>query len=95
MYFTSEDGYQNLLVFAPMLSSLILDSNKKATNFISTGTSFEKNQPFDTNVELTMFNLANSRLILTFNNSGLVQENSSSLHSNFILNLCITGLVNC
>ena len=26
-YFTSNDGYQNFLVFAPMLSSLILDRN--------------------------------------------------------------------
>ena len=37
MYFTGDDGYQNLLVFAPMLSLLILDSNKKVTNWISTG----------------------------------------------------------
>ena len=29
MYFTGNDGYQNFLVFLPMLSSLILDSNKK------------------------------------------------------------------
>ena len=29
MYFTGDDGYQTFLVFAPMLSSLILDSNKK------------------------------------------------------------------
>ena len=28
MYFTCDDGYQNFSVFAPMLSSLILDSNK-------------------------------------------------------------------
>ena len=37
MYFTGDDGYQNFLVFAPMLSLLILDSNKKVTNWISTG----------------------------------------------------------
>ena len=28
MYFTGNDGYQNFLVFAPLLSFLILDSNK-------------------------------------------------------------------
>ena len=32
MYFTGNDGYQNFLVFAPMLSSLILNSNRKVTN---------------------------------------------------------------
>ena len=36
MYFTGDDGYQNFLVFAPMLSSLILDSNKKVTKWTST-----------------------------------------------------------
>ena len=29
MYFTGNNVYQNFLVFAPMLSFLILDSNKK------------------------------------------------------------------
>ena len=29
MYFTVDDGYQNFLVLAPMLSSLTLDSKKK------------------------------------------------------------------
>ena len=29
MYFTGKDGYQNFLVFTPMLSSLVLDSNNK------------------------------------------------------------------
>ena len=32
MYFTGDDGYQNFLVFPPMLSSLILDSNRKVTD---------------------------------------------------------------
>ena len=31
MYFTDDDGYQNFLVFAPMFSSLVLDSNKKSS----------------------------------------------------------------
>ena len=29
MYFTDKDIYQNILVFAPMLSSLTLDNNKE------------------------------------------------------------------
>ena len=29
MYFTANDGYQNFLIFLPMHSSLILDSNRK------------------------------------------------------------------
>ena len=29
MYFTADNGYQNFLVFAPMLSSLVLDKIKK------------------------------------------------------------------
>ena len=32
MYFTDDDDYQNFLVFAPMLSSLILYSNRKVTD---------------------------------------------------------------
>ena len=56
MYFTGNDGYQNFLVFAPMLSSSTLDSNKKVTWSISTEISSEKIQPFDTNLEPTMFN---------------------------------------
>ena len=59
MYFRSNDGYQNILVFAPMLNSLILDSNKKVTNQISTIISTEKIKPFDTNLEPIMSNLAN------------------------------------
>ena len=37
MYFTSNVGYQNFLFFSPMISSLILEINKKATNWISLG----------------------------------------------------------
>ena len=62
MYFTGNDDYQNFLVFAPTLSSLVLNSNKKVTNWISTGISFKKKKkikPFDTNLEPTMSNLAN------------------------------------
>ena len=69
-----------------MLSSLILDSNKKVINWILTGTSSEKIKPFDTSLEPKMSNLVNGRVILKFNNSCLLQK-SSSLYSNFILNL--------
>ena len=37
MHITGNDGYQNFPVFAPMLSSQILDSNKKVTNWILIG----------------------------------------------------------
>ena len=35
MYFTGDYVYQDFLAFAPILSSLILDSNKKVTDWIS------------------------------------------------------------
>ena len=54
MYFTGNGGYQSFLVFAPPLSSLILDNNKKVTNRILTRISSEKNKPLDTNLEPTM-----------------------------------------
>ena len=79
MYFTGDHGYQNFLVFAPMLSSQILGSNKKVTNWILTEISSEKVKLFDTNFEATMSNVANGRVILKFNNSVLVQKNPSSL----------------
>ena len=74
MYFTGDDGYQNFLVFAPMHSSLIFDSNKKVTKLISTEISSEKNKLFGTNLEPTMSNLANGRVTLKYNNSVLVQK---------------------
>ena len=54
-----------------------MDSNKKNTNWISTGISSEKIKLFDTNVEPTMSDLANDRVILKFNNFVLVQKGSS------------------
>ena len=89
MYFTGDDDYQNILVFGPMFSSLILDSNKKVTNWISIEISSKKIKPFNTGLELTMSNLANGRVNLKINNSVLVRKRFSSLHSNFILNLYI------
>ena len=94
MYFADNDGYQNFLVFAPILSSLILDSNKRVTNWILTGISSEKIKPFDTNLEPTMSNLANGRVTLKFNNSVLVQKIFSFLYRNFILNLWIVYELN-
>ena len=97
IHLTGNDGYQNFLVFASMLISIILDSNKKdkkVTYWISSGISSEKNKPFDSNFKLTIYNLANGRVILKFNNSVLVQKSSSILYSNIILNLCIAYELN-
>ena len=63
-----------VLVFAPMLSSLILDSNKKGTYWTLTGISPEKKKSFDTNLKPIMSNLANGRVTLKFKNSVLVQK---------------------
>ena len=89
MFFTDDEGYQSLLVFTPMLSSLILGSNKRITNWISTRISSEKIKPFGTNLEPTMSNSTNTRVTLKFSNSGLVKKGFVSLKSNFILNLYI------
>ena len=72
MHFTVNDGYQNFLVFAPMHSSLILHSNKKTINRISTGISSENIKAFDNNLEPTISNLANGKVIFKFINSVLV-----------------------
>ena len=77
-----------------MLNLLSLDSNKKVTNWISTGISSETIKPFHTNLEPTMSNLANGRVILKFNNYVLVQKISSSLYNNFILNIYIVYELN-
>lgn len=37
MYYIGDVVYQNVLAFSPILSTLILDSNKIVTNWISTG----------------------------------------------------------
>ena len=88
MYFTGDDGCQ--IFSAPMLSWLILDSNKKVTNWISTKISSWKSKPFDINLEPTMSNLNNGRTILKFNNSVLVQKTIVIvLYSNSILKLYI------
>ena len=71
-----------------MLSSIILDDTEKVTNWILAEIPSEKNKPFNTNLERTMSNLVNGRVISKFNNSVFVQKSSSSLDSNFVLNLC-------
>ena len=86
MYFTANDGYQFFLVFAPMLNSLTLD---KKNYRISIPVSPEKIKPFNTNLELTVSNLTNCRVILKFNNSVLVHKMFYSLYSNSIFNLYI------
>ena len=53
MYFTGDNGYKNFIVFAPILSSLILDSNKKVTNWMSISISSEKIKPFHNDLEPT------------------------------------------
>ena len=72
LYFKGYDDYKNLLVFAPILSSLILDSNKKVTDWISTGLLPVKIKLFDISLELIMSNLSNGRANLEFKNSALV-----------------------
>ena len=94
MYFAGDNGYQMFLVFATIFSSLILGSNKKLTNWISTAVSLEKIKPYDTNLESIMPNLANGIVISKFNNFVLVQKSSSSLYSNVTLNLYLAYELN-
>ena len=42
IYLTGNNGYQSFLVFASMVRPLKLDSNRKATNWISSRISSEK-----------------------------------------------------
>ena len=72
LYFKGYDDYKNFLVFPPILSSLILDSNKKVTDWISTGLLPVKIKLFDISLELIMSNLSNGRANLEFKNSTLV-----------------------
>ena len=80
MYFTGINGYQNFLVFAPMLSPIIPDNHKKVTRISS-----RKIKIFDTNLEPVMSNLVNGRVIGKLNNSFSVQKHISSLYSNSVL----------
>ena len=84
MYFTGDDGYKKFLIFVPMPRSLILDNKRKVTKWILTGILSEIINPLDTNLEPTMSNLTNGKLILKFNNSVIVQKKIS-----MVLNLYI------
>ena len=95
MYFTSNNGYQNFLVFASMLSSLIVNDNKKVAKWISNRISSYESKPFDINFEPTMSNLTNGRIILKFSSSVIVQKNCIvSLYSSFSLSLHIVYELN-
>ena len=72
----------------------MLDSNKKVTKYISTGISFKKNKPFDSNFEPTMSNLGNGKGILKFTNFILIQRINFSFYRNFIINLHIAYELN-
>ena len=88
IYFTGgNDGYQLFLAFSPM------DNSKKVTNWILTRVSSKKIKPLYTNLALIMSDLANGRVNLKFNDSVLMQKNSS-LYCNFILNLYIVYELN-
>ena len=90
IYFKDDDGYQKVLVFAPVLNSVTLDNSKRVTDWLSTQVPPEKRGPINTSFVLIMPN----RINLKFNNSVLEQKNSSSLYSNFILNLSIVDELN-
>ena len=94
MHFTDNDGYHNFLFLAPMLSSLTLDSNKKVTNWILTEIPPDKIKPFDTDLEPTISNLANGRVILKFSHFVFVKKIFSLFYSNFNLNLYIVYELN-
>ena len=57
-----------------MLSSLMLDSNRKVTNWIWTRILSEKVKPFDSDLELRISNLANSRGYLKSDSSFLLHN---------------------
>ena len=61
---TDNNDYQIFLVFAPIFSSLKLDSNKKATTRISIRVSPETIKPFDNNLESTLPILADVKASL-------------------------------
>ena len=59
MYFTGDDGYQNFLDFAPMLSSLVIE---KLLNVYRSEYNLKKIERFDTSPESAMSNSATSRI---------------------------------
>ena len=91
MHFTGNDGQQNFLAFSPILSSLILDKDKKFTKWIRTGISSKNIKRSDTSCEPTMSNLINGSALLKFNNSVSVQKSLSSMCNNFIWSFYIVA----
>ena len=81
MYFTGNGVYQKFIAFDLKLSSLTL-GNKKSYLLNIKQSITQKIKPFDINLEPTMSNLANDRVILKLNKSILVQKIFSSLYSN-------------
>ena len=77
-----------------MFNSLTLDIKKKFTSWRTPRISTKKIKPFDLRLAAKMVNLENNRIILKLSNSVLVQQNYSSLHSNFILHLYIASVLN-
>lgn len=71
-----------------------LDIKKKFTSWITPRISTEKIKPFDLRLAAKMVNLEKNRIVLKLRNPVLVQQNYSSLHSNFILNLYIAFELN-
>ena len=59
MYFTSDDGYQNVFVFDSMPCPLKLDSNNKIHDI-------NKNKPSHPSNEPILSNLANGRVSIKF-----------------------------
>ena len=59
MYFTGDDGYQNFLDFAPMLSSLVIE---KLLNVYRSEYNLKKIKRFDTSPEAAMSNSATGRI---------------------------------
>ena len=74
MYFTGSDGYQNLLVFPPMLNLLIMDSNDKITKWIESGISPKNIKPFDPSLAPIISTFGVGGISIKFHNSVLVQK---------------------
>ena len=90
IYFTGNNGYQNLKDFSRMINFLTFDNNNNNNNNrkvnswnVTTGIYLQK---IDC-LALIMSNLGNGRVSIKFSNPVLAQQMFSSLYSNFILNL--------
>ena len=69
------------LVFTPMITLLTLDNNKQTIEYLQEY-HIKKTKRFDFNLEPTIYNFANGRVNLKFNNSILEQKCSSLWYSN-------------